>query len=141
MVIAGGASHTNDYLESVKEKVKDNPNIIMTGFVQGPLMEELFSNCYLYCLPSDIEGRPISLLEAMSYGCNCLVSNIDENVQVIGEYAYSFEKSNVKDLQVQLEKMLDHKNRKDSTEISNYILKKYSWDDVVHKTEELYKKQ
>lgn len=141
LVIAGGSSHTNDYLESVKEKIKDNPNIIMTGFVQGTLMEELFSNCYLYCLPSDIEGMPISLLEAMSYGCNCLVSNIDENVQVIGEYAYSFEKSNVKDLQVQLEKMLDDKNRKDSIEISNYILKRYSWDDVVHKTEKLYKKQ
>ena len=83
LVIAGGASHTNDYLKEIKNIIKENENIIMTGFVQGIELEELYSNCYLYCLPSDVEGMPLSLLEAMSYGCTCLVSDIDENVQVL----------------------------------------------------------
>ena len=74
LVVAGGASHTNDYLERIKEKARQNKNIIITGFVQGEELEELYSNCYIYCLPSDIEGMPISLLEAMSYGKNCLIS-------------------------------------------------------------------
>ena len=42
-----------------EEKVKDNKNIIMTGFVQGEELDELYSNAYLYCLPSHIEGMPI----------------------------------------------------------------------------------
>lgn len=140
LVIAGGASHTNDYLEEIKEKVKQDDRIIMTGFVQGEELEELFSNCYLYCLPSDIEGMPISLLEAMSYGKNCLVSNIEENIQVCEDYAETFQKGNVEDLKIKLEDCLDKKKKIDSNEISSYILEKYNWDKVVEKTEKLYLK-
>lgn len=139
LVIAGGSSHTNDYYESIKAKVKNNKNIIMTGFVQGEELDELFSNCYLYCLPSDVEGMPISLLEAMSYGKNTLVSNIDENKQVIGKYGTTFKKSDVEDLKNKLEQCLNEKNRYDSKDIEDYILKKYNWDDVTNKTLDLYK--
>lgn len=139
LVIAGGASHTNDYLEHIKDKVKNNENIIMTGFVQGEELDELYSNCYLYCLPSDIEGMPISLLEAMSYGCNCLVSDIEENTQVVEKYATTFKKSDIKDLKKQLEKCIKGTNRKEAKVLQEYILKKYDWDDVVKKTEKLYR--
>ena len=138
LVIAGGASHTNDYLKKIKEMVKDNPNIIMTGFVQGRELEELYSNCYIYCLPSDIEGMPLSLLEAMSYGCECLVSDIEENTQVVGKYAISFKKGNIEDLKVKLEKALNSKYKNEKDSISQYILKKYDWTEVTKKTERIY---
>lgn len=140
LVIAGGASHTNDYLEKIKEKASQNKNVIMTGFVQGEELEELYSNCYIYCLPSDIEGMPISLLEAMSYGKNCLISNIEENVQVCEDNALTFEKSNVVDLTNKLKDALQCKNRKKSEELQDYILSKYSWTDVTDMTENLYYK-
>lgn len=140
LVIAGGASHTNSYYEEIKNKVKDDKRIIMTGFVQGDELRELYSNCYLYCLPSDVEGMPISLLEAMSYGRNCLVSSIEENIQVTEDYATSFEKSNVEDLKLKLEQCLNKENRKEDNEISQFILNKYNWDDIVEKTEKLYKR-
>lgn len=140
LVIAGGSSHTNTYYNEIKEKVKNNKNIIMTGFVQGKELEELFSNCYLYCLPSDIEGMPLSLLEAMSYGRNCLVSDIKENVTVCDEYAFSFKKGNVNDLKKQLEKLLSNKNLlKKEADISNHVLEKYNWDDIANKTLNIYK--
>ena len=143
LVIAGGASHTNSYYEEIKKKVENDDRIIMTGFVQGEELQELYSNCYLYCLPSDVEGMPISLLEAMSYGRNCLVSNIEENIQVTDDYAMSFEKGNIEDLRKQLEIAISgesyNKWRKPE-EISNYILEKYNWDKVVKETLRLYKK-
>ncbi len=138
LVIAGGSSHTDDYFEQIKEKVKDDKRIIMTGFVQGEELEELFSNCYLYCLPSDVEGMPISLLEAMSYGKNCLVSDIPENLQVIEDKGIVFKKSNINDLKEKLEDCLNEKHTKTEDEISNYVLNKYNWDEVVKKTEKLY---
>lgn len=141
LVIAGGASHTNEYYQKIVEKVKNNENIIMTGFVQGEVLEELFSNCFLYILPSDVEGMPISLLEAMSYGKNCLVSDIEENKEVVEDMATTFKKSNVEDLKIQLEKCLIEKNnRKSSEDIANFVIKKYNWDEVVEKTAELYRK-
>lgn len=139
LVIAGGSSHTNDYYEKILEKCKENKNIILTGFVQGGELAELYSNCYLYVLPSDIEGMPISLLEAMSYGRNCLVSDIEENTQVIGNYATTFKKSNTEDLKNKLEECLQEKNRYNETDISNYILNKYNWDEVVEETLKLYR--
>ena len=139
LVIAGGASHTNEYYQKIVEKVKNSENIIMTGFVQGEILEELFSNCFLYILPSDVEGMPISLLEAMSYGKNCLVSDIEENKEVVEDMATTFKKSNVEDLKIQLEKCLTEKNnRKSSEDIANFVIKKYNWDEVVDKLEELY---
>ena len=140
LVIAGGASHTNDYLEKIKRIAKDDDRIIMTGFVQGQELEELYSNCYLYCLPSDIEGMPLSLLEAMSYGKTCLISDIEENTQVSGKYAYSFKKGNIEDLKNKLEELIvKDKTLFDSDEVQNYILGRYNWDDVQSKTELLYK--
>lgn len=139
LVIAGGASHTNDYLKEIKKKIKDDNRIIMTGFVQGEELEELFSNCYIYCLPSDVEGMPISLLEAMSYGCNCLVSDIEENMQVIGNYGNSFTRSNIDSLKTKLEALIGNENElRYNDDISNYILKKYNWDMIIEKLMKIY---
>ena len=141
LVIAGGASHTNSYLDYVKEKVKGNDNIIMTGFVQGEELDELYSNAYIYCLPSHVEGMPISLLEALSYGNNVLVSDIEENVQVAENYGESFKTGNIEDLSYKLEKCLEGKNRKEPKKIQEFVLNKYSWEDVVNKTIKIYKRE
>lgn len=139
LVIAGGASHTNDFLEEINKKASKDSRIVMTGFVQGEELQELYSNAYLYCLPSDVEGMPISLLEAMSYGRNCLVSDIEENTQVCDSFATTFKKGNLNDLIERLSQCLEGNNRYEEQEISNYILNKYDWEDVVDRTEELYK--
>jgi len=138
LVIAGGASHTNSYLDTIKEKANKNKNIILTGFVQGKELDELYSNCYIYCLPSDVEGMPISLLEAMSYGKNCVVSNIEENTQVVENMATTFEKSNSEDLTKKLIDVLEGKNRKTEKELQDYILNKYNWDEITNITQKLY---
>ena len=143
LVIAGGASHTNNYYNEVVNKAKDDKRIIFTDFVQGEELQELYSNCFLYCLPSDIEGMPISLMEAMSYGRCCLTSDIEENTQVTGKYGKTFKKGDVKDLIKQLENIINNRDKEmwhKNEEISNYILEKYNWDDVTKQTKELYKK-
>ena len=139
LVIAGGSSHSEEYEENIKVKAASDNRIIMTGFVQGELLEELFSNCAIYILPSDVEGMPLSLLEAMSYGCTCLVSDIPENTEVVGDYAAVFKKSNAEDLKEKLVYLLDNGFSKYTPqEISDYILEKYNWDKVVDNHLELY---
>lgn len=139
LVIAGGASHTNDYLKRIKDMIQDDNRIIMTGFVQGKELEELYSNCYLYCLPSSVEGMPLSLLEAMSYGCHCLVSDIAENTQVTENYAETFKKENVEDLKIKIEQELKKNYNMKSRNIREFISRKYDWNKIVKRTEELYK--
>ena len=107
LVIAGGSSDTDSFMKELKELAKDDKRIIFTGFVQGQMLEELYSNAYIYTLPSDLEGMPLSLLEAMSYGNCCLVSDIQECTEVVEEKALIFKKSNVQDLQNKLQEACD----------------------------------
>ena len=47
LVIAGGSSDTDSFMKELKELAKDDKRIIFTGFVQGQMLEELYSNAYL----------------------------------------------------------------------------------------------
>lgn len=142
LVIAGDTSDTDDYVKRLKEMAKDNPNIIFTGFVSGNLLDELYSNAYLYILPSNLEGMPLSLLEAMSYGNAVLGSDIPEIADVVEDKAVLFKKSNVEDLKNKLENLLNNKElvTKLKNEASNFICNKYNWEEIADKTIELYKK-
>ena len=142
LVIAGGASHTSEYETELHELAKDCENIIFTGFVEGAELDELFSNAYIYCLPSDLEGMPISLLEAMSYGTCCLTSDIPECTEVLGEHGASFKKSDKEDLKAELVKLLSDSALVEDYKASaqEYILAKYNWDEVCDKTLSLYRK-
>ncbi|MCD7796522.1 MAG: glycosyltransferase family 4 protein [Clostridiales bacterium] len=141
LVIAGGLSHTDEYMAQVKSLAADDENIIFTDFVQGRVLEELYSNAYTYCLPSDIEGMPLSLLEAMSYGCCCLTSDIPECTEVCEENAVYFQKGSVEDLQSKLQSLLNDENSVNNYKntASDFICSKFNWDDVTNKTLELYK--
>lgn len=142
LVIAGGASDTDDYYQELKEKSKNNENIIFTGFVQGEELAELYSNAYIYCLPSDLEGMPLSLLEAMSYGNCCLTSDIDECSEVLEDKGVIFKKTDITDLADKLKKLCNDNNlvRKYKDESQNFILNKYNWDEVTKSTLAIYKK-
>ena len=143
LVIAGGSSDTNEFLRELKKLAMDDERIIFTGFVQGQLLEELYSNAYVYVLPSDLEGMPLSLLEAMSYGNCCVVSDIAECTEVVEDKAVVFSKSNVEQLKDKLQDLCDHPEKvklyKESA--SDFICQKYNWDDVVNRTVALYRKR
>ena len=139
LVIAGGSSDTEAFMNELKAAVGDD--VIFTGFQQGRVLEELYSNAYIYTLPSDLEGMPLSLLEAMSYGNCCLVSDIPECAEVIEDKAVVFPKGNVEELRKTLQGLLDEpdKVQKYKCEAADFICQKYNWDDVVERTLEIYR--
>lgn len=141
LVIAGGSSDTDEFSNELKEMAGDDERIIFTGFVQGEPLDELYGNTYIYTLPSDLEGMPLSLLEAMSYGNCCLVSDIEECASVVEDKAIVFEKSNVDDLRKKLQEACDNEKLVEGYKknAADFICEKYSWDDVVEKTMELYR--
>lgn len=141
LLIAGGSSDTSEYEIELRELAKDDPRIVFTGFVQGRILEELYSNAYIYVLPSDLEGMPLSLLEAMSYGNCCLTSDIAECAEVIGDKGVTFKKSDVSDLSEKLRMLCNNTDVVDEfkSQASDYICSRYDWDDVTEKTLSLYK--
>ena len=140
LVIAGGSSDTDQYTKELEEMAQDDKRIIFMGFVQGKILNELYSNAYVYCLPSDLEGMPLSLLEAMSYGNCCLTSDIPECLEIIEDKAVSFHKGDINDLHRKLQYLIDNPQlvQMYKSQSSDYICSKYNWDDVVDQTLQLY---
>ena len=104
------------------------------------MLEELYSNAYVYTLPSDLEGMPLSLLEAMSYGNCCLVSDIPECADVVEDCGLTFRKSDIGDLTDKLQSLCDHPEMVASYKAGagDFMCGKYNWDDVVTETLKLY---
>lgn len=141
LVIAGGAELSSGYFDKLKKNAASDERIIFTGFVKGDIIDELYSNCYMFVLPSNLEGMANTLLEAMSFGCCALVSDIPENSEVVGDMAPLFKNRNDEDLREKLQYFLDNygevlRYRKGA---SDYICDRYNWDRVVAQMLEVYR--
>lgn len=140
LVIAGDAAHMENYKALLRNLAAGDPRILFPGFVTGEPMQELFSNAYLFCLPSTLEGLPVALLDAMNYANCCVSSDIPENLEAIKDHGYSFQNRNPEDLRRVLEYLLDHpeKVEKKRSEAINHVRKNYSWDRISDQMEALY---
>ncbi|MBQ4087341.1 MAG: glycosyltransferase family 4 protein [Clostridia bacterium] len=141
LVIAGDTSDTDEYVALLKEKAKKNPNIYFTGFISGDVLNEIYTNAYAACLPSDLEGMSLSLLEALSYGNAVLCSDIPENTAVAEEHALYFQKGNTQELAEKLQELCDNAELAERLRCGTeeFILSKYNWIDVAEKTCSLYR--
>lgn len=141
LVIAGGGSDTSEYEASLRVAAQGDPRILFTGFVNGEPLEELYSNCYAYVLPSDVEGMPMSLLEAMAYGRCCVTSDIPECADVLAGNGVTFEKGCVRSLRAALQDLLTDIDRVAALGAAAraHVEKTYNWDSVVERTLELYR--
>lgn len=141
LVIAGGSSDTLAYEKELRAAAQGDNRIVFTGFVNGEPLAELYSNCYAYVLPSDVEGMPMSLLEAMAYGCCCVTSDISECADVLAGNGVTFEKGSADSLRAALRGLLADAGRAGAlgAAAKAHVEKTYNWDSVVERTLELYR--
>lgn len=143
LVIAGDAKGEEEYKCELRDLAGSDPRIIFPGFVEGQALGELFSNAAVYVQPSEIEGLSIALLEAMSYGNCCLVSDIPENKEAIGDAGFTFQNMNVVDLRDQLATLMDSPDMRVAIgkQARERVLNCYNWDKIVDDFEKFYIEQ
>ena len=141
LVIAGASSDTDGYVKTLKALAAGDSRILFTGFAQGRHLAALFGNAYLYILPSRVEGMPMSLLEAMSYGNCCLVSDIPELAEVVEDRGVTFPCGDVPALRAALEALLENPEvvSRYKAAAADFVCGKYDWNEIVEKTLELYR--
>lgn len=128
LVIAGDADHETKYSKALKDKARKN-GIVLPGMVKGLKLAELYSHASLFVLPTFHEGMPISILEAMSYNLDVLVSDIPANKLLINSEESLFNPYNIKELSSKMDIKMD------STFTSKeYDLSDYNWDEIADKT-------
>lgn len=138
LVIVGGSGNTGDYMDYLKKI--GGQRVLFAGYQNGEILRELYSNACLFVLPSEVEGLPIALLEAMSYGKTALVSDIPENKEVMGDFGFTFRTNDTDDLAGKLRNLSGRNNLfKENKAQSEYILGKYQWERIAGETGNLYK--
>lgn len=139
LVIAGDADHEDEYSRKLKERAASNPNIVLTGFVKGEPLEQLLRFSGLFVLPSYYEGLSVALLEAMSYGLDCLVSDIPANVSVpLTDDSY-FKKADVDELAEKLADFVEnHKEGIVNEAYRTLLREEYDWAKIAEKTRDVY---
>ena len=140
LVIAGGSTHTDAYAASLRRT--SNPNVLFTGEVRGRVLAELFSNAYVYVLPSDVEGLAHSLLQALSYGRFVLASDIEPNLEALGGCGRTFRQGDPVDLARQLQLLIDRPDlvAEGAERGRARVSQEYSWDAVVDSLEAVYER-
>ncbi|MGV8082866.1 MAG: glycosyltransferase family 4 protein [Coriobacteriia bacterium] len=140
LVIAGDSSDTGEYTANLKKTAALDPRVLFTGRVEGDLLAELFSNAYCYVLPSDVEGMPMSLLEAMSHGRACVTSDIPECADVLGGCGAMFPAGAAAALRYALAPLIADPARAATLgeRARARALAEFSWDTAVERTLALY---
>ncbi len=140
LVITGDSGNTDSYLRYLK---KISPkNVLFLGYQYDRMLQELYSNAYLYILPSEAEGLSISLLEALSYRRAVLVSDIPSNREVLNGFGFTFKNKNTADLLEKLRRLLIDKKAafKNTYQARHYIHENYNWELVTNDIQSIYVK-
>ena len=140
LVIVGDSPDKGEYLQNLKRSADER--IKFLGYVYGRAAQQLFANCYLYVQPSLMEGNSPALMSAMACSRCVVVSNIEQNLETIGEAGISFKSGDPGDLRLALTNLLENPDMVDSLgqKARERINCYYNWDVVVEQLSDLYQK-
>jgi glycosyltransferase involved in cell wall biosynthesis len=138
LVIVGSESPRTEYSAHLEGMADER--VIFTGDLYGEVLEELYSNCRLYVLASDVEGLPITVCEAMSFGRCVLLSNIPENAEVGGADSNYFKAGDINSLRSKLKAILKGEIplAEGGARGRSRIETHYNWDRLAGRLEEYY---
>ncbi len=134
LVIAGDADHEDTYSKELKKLAQEH-HVVLTGFISGAGLQELLTHAHSFVLPSYHEGLPISLLEAMSYNLDVLVSDIPANLAVNLPQENYFKTGEAKELSAKLKTKISRGKQNIS-----YNMKPYYWENISQQILDVYKK-
>ncbi len=144
LVLAGGSSFTEDYLATLRRLAAEDPRVMLPGYVFGAELATLYRNAAAFVLPSFLEGLPLTLLEAVSYGTPVVASAIAPHVEVLGAdrpggrlVAPGDEEQLARVLTQVLASPDDE--RSGAASLRDDVLHAYDWDAAAEATEELYR--
>jgi starch synthase len=136
LVLAGDSDYPTPYSERLKSYAQEN-NVVLTGFIKGEKLRQIYSFARLFVISSLSEGLPIALLEAMSFNINVLASNIPANLEVNLEKNDYFKAGDKIDLK---EKIIAKISENKERNFVSFLTSEYNWDKIAAKTYNIYNK-
>lgn len=140
LVIVGDHNHAPAYAAMLREEAGGDSRVRFLGYRFGDELWALYAHCALFVLPSESEGMPLVLLEAMAARSPILASDLPEIQDVGGSSLAYFRSGDVADLTTKLESWLeDPAGRRELAEsAARRVRGRYTWELAADAFEELY---
>lgn len=140
LAICGPIDKKDEYHQKILNMANKNPNIVFVGFVKEELKTTMYKFAYACCQTSESEGMSTSLLEIMSFSKCGIVSDIEENMDVVEECALSFKTANVDSLCEVLKEAINNPQKVCLLGDKAYNLwkKNYTLEKVTEQYEKMY---
>jgi glycosyltransferase involved in cell wall biosynthesis len=135
LVLVGDTDYPTVYSDKLKSLAREN-GVVLTGFIKGENLKQIYSYARLFIISSFSEGLPIVLLEAMSFNIDVLASNIPANYQIGIEKNDYFAVGDEDDLK---EKLLLKISEKRQRNFVDFLKLKFNWDLIAKETYSIYK--
>jgi glycosyltransferase involved in cell wall biosynthesis len=139
LVIAGDSTRPDSYSRQLKARAREVKNVALTGFISGTELAEIYSNAGCFVLPSTHEGLSISLLEALSYGLPCLVSDIPSNRSFDAAFIRLFNPGDTASLAREMQNLIHNPPAPEKGDIQRYLREHFSWNTIAEKTLAVYR--
>lgn len=137
LVIAGDSDHVEGFKASLKAAASKDSRIRFIGFTGKTDLCALYSAARLFVFPSEAEGMPMALLEAMWFDCPCLVSDIPENIEVLEGRGRSFPVGDICALREELQMVCATWPMREDTR--SVVAASHDWENVADETLGIYK--
>ncbi len=142
LAIVGGGVFTDNYVNELEKLAGTDDSIIFTGWKGGETLNQLYAHCKLLVHPSENEGLPLTVMQAMSYARPVLVSDIPEHKEIVPDNRFWFVNAHIESLTEKIvelaadEKALEEAGQKNC----QFAAKHFNWNDIARNTEKLYEK-
>jgi glycosyltransferase involved in cell wall biosynthesis len=141
LVLVGGKSDTNEYTSQLVNLAANSTNIVFTGELEGGHLAEIIRGAGLFVLPSELEGLPLAMLEAMQEGVPAIASDIPVHKQLIGQKRGMLFSVGDEDSCVRCLDWAFHHPRElatMATKAKQYVQANFNWDEVTNDTLKVY---
>ena len=141
LVFVGGSSDTSHFAEELSAMAGGNPKIVFAGELHGERLAEIVRGAGLFVLPSDVEGLPLAMLEAMREGIPVVASDIPAHQQLLlGGRGMLFRAGDINSCSDALSWAVHHTHEMAAMAIKakKHIQVNYNWDQITSETLAVY---
>jgi glycosyltransferase involved in cell wall biosynthesis len=139
LAIVGGADYSSEYARAVVQAARETPGVVLLGHQTGEALAELYTHAGVFVLPSSHEGQPIAVLEAMSYGCPTVLSDIPPHREIAASNSEFVRVGDIAALAERLEATFGAAtgHRLDGAEREE-LMRNHDWGQIARHTLEVY---
>lgn len=140
LVVIGDEQGEREYAQAIRRMAKKIPHVILTGWQNTDTVHTLLSQSLMFVQPSQSEGMPLSVLEAMSHGKPVIASDLPEHRELVTDSRFRYETHKISTLEERLVWTIANPEiaRVEGLKNRERVERFYQWKTIVRHIEHIY---